>query len=312
MCVRSLYDIEKTLKDETHRTEIKAFLKIWTKQWLEKWRERVTICQKKPHFSLSHIKVKKKAEKMWRAKVDVFQDVDTLGVAIDSEMTFNKLINWGLKQDVMQAKASSNDDITRAEHLKEYFGEYKAVQITPLMVDNYRIKMTKTKSAKTGKFYSGSTINKMVSLGRRIYYLGMDAGHYGGKSTGEYRANAGVGLATLPLDGFVSLQAGYLPGIVTTWPLKFSGHSLFLNAGAAEVNEETWPDHGIDVEILDEEGYAIPEFSRHDCDTLRETGTYLQVFWNGNSDLSLLLGKPVKLRFYLQFAGLYSIQFRNA
>jgi integrase len=43
------------------------------------------------------------------------------------------------------------------------------------MVDNFRIKMTKTKSAKTGKYFSGSTINKMVSLGRRIYYLGMDA-----------------------------------------------------------------------------------------------------------------------------------------
>jgi len=36
--------------------------------------------------------------------------------------------------------------------------------------------MTKTKSKKTGEFFSGTTINKMVSLGRRIYYLGMDAG----------------------------------------------------------------------------------------------------------------------------------------
>jgi len=63
-----------------------------------------------------------------RAKVDAFEEADTLGVAIDSEMTFNKLINWGLKQDVIQAKASSDDDKTRAEHLKAYFGEYKAVQ----------------------------------------------------------------------------------------------------------------------------------------------------------------------------------------
>ena len=143
-----------------------------------------------------------------------------------------------------------------------------------------------------------------------IYYLGLDAGHYGGKSIGEYRSSAGVGLATLPLDGFVSLQAGYLPGVVTTWPLKFSGSSLFLNAVATDVNEETWPDHGIDVEILDEEGYAIPEFSRHDCDTIKDAGTDLIVSWNGNSNLSLLVGKPVKLRFYLQFARLYSIQFR--
>ena len=66
MCLRTLYDIENTLNDETHQKEIKVFLKIWTKQWLEKWRERVTICQKKPQFSLSHIKVKKKAEKIFK------------------------------------------------------------------------------------------------------------------------------------------------------------------------------------------------------------------------------------------------------
>ena len=144
-----------------------------------------------------------------------------------------------------------------------------------------------------------------------IYYLGLDAGHYGGVSKEEYRANAGIGLATLPLDGFISLQAGYLPGVVTTWPLRFLGSSLFLNAELVEVNEDTWPDHGIDVEVLDEEGYAIPEFSRHDCDTIRETGTDLPVQWNGKSDLSLLVGKPVKLRFYIQFARLYSMQFRK-
>ena len=39
-------DIEEALNDETHKEEIKAFLKIWTKQWLGKWRERVTFCQR--------------------------------------------------------------------------------------------------------------------------------------------------------------------------------------------------------------------------------------------------------------------------
>jgi len=119
---------------------------------------------------------KKKAEKMWRAKVDAFQEKDKLGVAPDLEMTFTEFIDWGLKQDVMQAKASKNDDRTRAKHVKTYFGELKAVQITPLMVDNFRIQMTKTKSEKTRICFSGTTINKMVSLGRRIYYLGTDAG----------------------------------------------------------------------------------------------------------------------------------------
>ena len=58
-------DLEEVLEDESRRDEIKAFLKIWTKQWLEKWRERVTLCQKLPQFSLQHLKTKKKAAKIF-------------------------------------------------------------------------------------------------------------------------------------------------------------------------------------------------------------------------------------------------------
>jgi integrase len=76
----------------------------------------------------------------------------------------------------MKAKASASDDLARAVHLKAEFGNRKATQITPLMVDNFRIKMKKAVSEHTDKPYSGATINKMVSLARRVYYLGMDAG----------------------------------------------------------------------------------------------------------------------------------------
>ena len=144
-----------------------------------------------------------------------------------------------------------------------------------------------------------------------IYYLGLDSGHYGAKTSDGYRARGGIGLAMLPLDGFVSLQAGYLPGVVTTWPLKFSGSSLFLNMEATDVDVSTWGDPGISVELLDEDGYVIPEFSRQDCDTIREGGTEQLVTWNGKSDLSLFVGKPMKLRFYFQFARLYSFQFSD-
>lgn len=59
-------DIEEALKDETRQDEIQTFLKIWTKKWLEKWRERVTLCQKMPYFSLEHLKAKKKAKKIFK------------------------------------------------------------------------------------------------------------------------------------------------------------------------------------------------------------------------------------------------------
>ena len=119
---------------------------------------------------------KKKAEKIFRAKVDAFQEMDKLGIQVDPEMTFSELMDWGLGQDIMKAKASASDDLARAVHLKAEFGNRKATQITPLMVDNFRIKMKKAVSEHTDKPYSGATINKMVSLARRVYYLGMDAG----------------------------------------------------------------------------------------------------------------------------------------
>jgi integrase len=85
-------------------------------------------------------------------------------------------MDWGLTQEVMKAKASTSDDLARAGHLKSYFADYKAVRVTPLDVNNFRLKMIKTKSEKTGKNFSGTTVNKMVSLARRVYYLAMDAG----------------------------------------------------------------------------------------------------------------------------------------
>ena len=119
---------------------------------------------------------KKKAEKMFRAKVDAFQELENFGVQIDPDMTFREFMDWGLNQEVMKNKASASDDVTRAGNLTAYFGDSKAVQITPLNVDNFRIKMKKTISEKTKKPFSGSTINKMISLARRVYYLGMDQG----------------------------------------------------------------------------------------------------------------------------------------
>jgi len=59
-------DIEKALNTKDNQEETREFLKVWTKQWLEKWRERVTLCQKIPQFSLRHLKTKRKAMKIFK------------------------------------------------------------------------------------------------------------------------------------------------------------------------------------------------------------------------------------------------------
>jgi len=79
-------DIEEALNTEDRQEEIREFLKVWTKQWLEKWRERVTLCQKMPRFSLAHLKTKRKAIKIFK-RMEKGQELKKLVV--------QKLINKG-------------------------------------------------------------------------------------------------------------------------------------------------------------------------------------------------------------------------
>jgi dGTP triphosphohydrolase len=59
-------ELEETLKAEDRQEELNEFLKVWIPQWLEKWRERVTLCQQLPHFSLEHAKTKRKAAELFK------------------------------------------------------------------------------------------------------------------------------------------------------------------------------------------------------------------------------------------------------
>ena len=79
-------DIEEALNDEAKQEEAKAFVKVWTTQWLEKWRERVTLCQKMPRFSLQHLKAKQKAAKLLK-RMENGQEL--------KDFVVQKLINQG-------------------------------------------------------------------------------------------------------------------------------------------------------------------------------------------------------------------------
>lgn len=119
---------------------------------------------------------KKTAQEILRKKQDEFFEKDQLGIKIDPEMTFSQLMDWGLRQEVMKSKKSACEDENRVKHLKAGFGDIKAMQVTPLMADNFMVRMKSVISERTARPFSGTTINKMISLARRIYYLGMDAG----------------------------------------------------------------------------------------------------------------------------------------
>lgn len=108
----------------------------------------------------------------------------------------------------------------------------------------------------------------------------------------------GVGLAKLRIDGFVSIDAGDSEGTLTTKPLVFLGDTIEINANA---------DGGsLAIEALDDEGNAIEGFSKNDCDPLTADDVHHVVSWNGNADCHLLQGRPIRWRFHLKNAKLYS------
>ena len=107
-----------------------------------------------------------------------------------------------------------------------------------------------------------------------------------------------TGLATMRRDGFASMDAGDVQGSLTTKLLRFSGANLFVNLESQR--------GGLQVEILDEQGKVIDEFSKDKCLPLVVDSTKVMVRWRGGKDLSSLAGKPLRLRFTLTNGSLYS------
>ena len=88
---------------------------------------------------------------------------------------------------------------------------------------------------------------------------------------------------------------------MTTWPLTFDGGELWINADAAQGS--------LQVEVLDLFGKPIPGFTRKDCRVLQKDQIGWKVEWSGGRSLQGL-GEPLRLRFILKSADLYSFQIR--
>ena len=134
-----------------------------------------------------------------------------------------------------------------------------------------------------------------------IYYGGANERHGTEeiKPPVRFRRHTGIGLATLPLDRFVSLSAGQPTGEVVTRPFTLEGDSLSVNISA--------PRGAFRVEILDPagtpiDGYAGANAQRYAAiDELR-----LEPQWR--KTLASLRGQPIRLRFLLDNADLYAFE----
>lgn len=107
---------------------------------------------------------------------------------------------------------------------------------------------------------------------------------------------------TLRVDGFVSAYAPLVGGEIVTRPLVFKGNRLALNLSTSAAG-------GVRVELQDPEGRPLPGFTLADCPEIYGDDLDRVVVWAAGRDVSGHAGKPVRLRFVLRDADLYSYQF---
>ena len=114
----------------------------------------------------------------------------------------------------------------------------------------------------------------------------------------------------LRTDGFVSLNAPYSGGEFVTRPLRFSGSELVLNYATSAAGS-------IRVEIQDAKGNPLPGFALEESpliwgDEIEHTVRWKRTHAKATSDkpLARIAGKPIRLRFVMKDADLYSLRFK--
>ena len=109
---------------------------------------------------------------------------------------------------------------------------------------------------------------------------------------------------TIRTDGFASVHAGGNAGTMITKPFIFDGKNLVINYASSAGG-------GVRLEVQDAEGKPITGFELDSCPVIYGDEIEHAVTWKSGGDLSALAGKPVRLKFELTDADLYSIRFRQ-
>ena len=124
-------------------------------------------------------------------------------------------------------------------------------------------------------------------------------------STESYWTGASSALRryTLRLDGFVSIHAPMRGGELITRAVTFTGKKLTMNFATSAAG-------GIQVEIQDASGRPVPGFTLAEAEPQFGDSIERVVTWKNGGDVSSLAGKPVRLRFVLNDADLYSMVVR--
>ena len=143
-----------------------------------------------------------------------------------------------------------------------------------------------------------------------LYYVGYDRTHGEAHELPRIRNDldedtlfaGAISRAVMRLDGFMSADAPMAGGKLTTPPLVLVGKRLELNMDASAGGEVT-------VELLGAEGKPIPGYTTEEADALYYNNVRAVAAWKGETDLSPLAGRPVRIHFIMRAAKLYAFQF---
>lgn len=146
-----------------------------------------------------------------------------------------------------------------------------------------------------------------------FYYSGR-AGAHGAKAPHNF---GHIGLATLRVDGFASLQAKESPAWVETPPMRWPGGDLLVNVDCRRSLLEHYGacTGELRVEVRDARGRMIPGYESDACDLIRRnTGqrgapARVPVTWKGGKrGMDALKRRKVRLVFHMRDAHLYAFQ----
>lgn len=137
-----------------------------------------------------------------------------------------------------------------------------------------------------------------------IYYGGANERHGTGGVFQPERSWA-IGLAKLRLDGFMSMHATAGGGELLTEPLTFAGDRLVVNCSTAAASS-------LLAELQTAAGQPVAGLAAGDCIPITGDHVARTVEWKAGTDVSKLAGTPVRIRFILKNADLFSFCFAES
>lgn len=177
------------------------------------------------------------------------------------------------------------------------------IPLTPLPDDFVRVKSSRSPETGVDPFdprvpwdHANNSASMLgpVRVGDElwIYYSGRTTDHRSRPHVGA------IGLGTLRLDGFFSLDAGETTGTLTTRPVRLTSPDLHVNANAVG--------GAVRVAVLNADGVPLQPFTLENCVPLTSDSVRHSVTWRGADSVAALTGQTVRLQFELNSARMYS------